>query len=134
MKWLLQRKNKERFQEILKELGLGLEEKMDIPVKFLSGGQRQSLSLCMATMKNPKVLLLDEHTAALDPKTSKLIMEKTRDYLEKRSITTIMISHNMRDAIHYSDRVVMLDRGEIILDRPSSDISEEELLGIYHAV
>lgn len=131
MRRLLRAKNRQRFEDILKELDLGLENKMDTMVKFLSGGQRQSLSLCMATMKNPKLLLLDEHTAALDPKTSKVIMEKTRELLHKKAITTIMISHNMKDAIQYSDRVVMLDGGEIILDSPSSEITEEELLNIY---
>lgn len=133
MKRLLRAKNRARYEAILKELDLGLENKLDTSVKFLSGGQRQSLSLCMATMKNPKLLLLDEHTAALDPKTSKVIMEKTREMLEKKAITTIMISHNMKDAIAYSDRIVMLDRGEIILDCPSAEITEEELLGIYAA-
>ena len=130
---LIRPKNKKRYQEILKELDLGLENKMDVMVKFLSGGQRQSLSLCMATLKNPKLLLLDEHTAALDPKTSRVIMEKTKELLERKAITTVMISHNMKDAIAYSDRVVMLDRGEIILDRPSAELTEEELLSIYTA-
>ncbi|RRD96477.1 ATP-binding cassette domain-containing protein [Clostridiales bacterium COT073_COT-073] len=133
IKRLIRPKNRVRYESILKELDLGLENKMDVMVKFLSGGQRQSLSLCMATMKNPKLLLLDEHTAALDPKTSRVIMEKTRELLERKAITTIMISHNMKDAITYSDRVVMLDQGEIILDRPSSQITEEELLSIYTA-
>ena len=131
IKRLIRPKNRPRYETILKELDLGLEHKMDVMVKFLSGGQRQSLSLCMATMKNPKLLLLDEHTAALDPKTSKVIMEKTREMLERKAITTIMISHNMKDAIAYSDRVVMLDQGEVILDRPSDAITEEELLNIY---
>lgn len=131
IKGLIRPKNRSRYQAILKELDLGLENKMDTQVKFLSGGQRQSLSLCMATMKNPKLLLLDEHTAALDPKTSQVIMEKTRALLAKKTITTIMISHNMKDALAYSDRVVMLDQGEIVLDRPSADLTEAELLGIY---
>lgn len=133
IKRLIRAKNRSRYEEILRELDLGLENKLDTSVRFLSGGQRQSLSLCMATMKNPKLLLLDEHTAALDPKTSKVVMEKTREMLEKKAITTIMISHNMKDAIAYSDRIVMLDRGEIILDCPSAEITEEELLGIYAA-
>lgn len=128
---LINIKNIERYREILKELDLGLENKMSTKVKFLSGGQRQSLSLCMATMKKPKILLLDEHTAALDPKTSTVIMEKTRELIERRKITTIMISHNMRDAIEYSDRVIMLDSGEIVLDKPSRDLTEKELTDIY---
>ena len=131
LKKLINIKNIGRYKEILKELDLGLEDKLTTKVKFLSGGQRQSLSLCMATMKRPKILLLDEHTAALDPKTSTVIMEKTRELIERKKITTIMISHNMRDAIKYSDRVIMLDQGKIILDKKSRELSEKELTDIY---
>lgn len=93
------RKNKiNMYKEILKTLDLGLEDKLNTRVKFLSGGQRQSLSLVMAAMKHPDLLLLDEHTAALDPKTSSVIMKKTKELIEKYAITTIMISHNMKDA------------------------------------
>ncbi len=119
------------YIKLLKELDLGLETKLNTQVKFLSGGQRQSLSLVMATMKHPDLLLLDEHTAALDPKTSFVVMEKTKEIIEKHNMTTIMISHNMKDAIDYSDRVIMLDKGEIILDRESKSITEEELMEIY---
>lgn len=119
------------YVKLLKELDLGLETKLNTKVKFLSGGQRQSLSLVMATMKHPDLLLLDEHTAALDPKTSFVVMEKTKEIIEKHSMTTIMISHNMKDAIDYSDRVIMLDKGQVILDRKSSSITEEELMEIY---
>lgn len=131
IKKLINIKNIEKYREILKELDLGLENKLSTKVKFLSGGQRQALSLCMATMKSPKILLLDEHTAALDPKTSTVIMEKTRELIERKKITTIMISHNMRDAIEYSDRVIMLDRGNIILDKDSKTLTEQELTNIY---
>ncbi len=120
-----------RYMELLKTLDLGLENKLNTKVKFLSGGQRQSLSLIMATMKHPDLLLLDEHTAALDPKTSNVIMKKTKELIKKHSITTIMISHNMRDAIEYSDRIIMLDRGEIVLDKSSRDVTERELIEIY---
>ena len=85
----------------------------------------------MATMKQPKILLLDEHTAALDPKTSAVIMEKTRQLIERKKITTVMISHNMKDAIKYSDRVIMLDSGNIILDKESKNLTEQELIDIY---
>jgi putative ABC transport system ATP-binding protein len=119
--------------EILKGLGLGLEDKLNTKVKFLSGGQRQSLSLLMAAMKHPDLLLLDEHTAALDPKTSHVVMKKTKDLLDRYKITTIMISHNMKDAIEYSDRIIMLDKGEIVLDKQSKDVTEEELIEIYKA-
>lgn len=131
LKRLVNRKNIDFYKELLKDLDLGLENIMDTPVKYLSGGQRQSLSLVMATMKHPDLLLLDEHTAALDPKTSSVIMRKTKELIDKYSITTIMISHNMKDAIDYSDRIIMLDNGSIIFDKASSQITEEELNQIY---
>lgn len=120
-----------KYIELLKDLDLGLEDKLDTQVKYLSGGQRQSLSLVMASMKFPDLLLLDEHTAALDPKTSHMVMKKTKELIEKYKMTTIMISHNMKDAIDYSDRVIMLDQGQIILDKASKDLTEEELMDIY---
>ncbi|MGO1470810.1 MAG: ABC transporter ATP-binding protein [Tissierella sp.] len=119
------------YIKLLKELDLGLENQLNTQVRFLSGGQRQSLSLVMATMKHPDLLLLDEHTAALDPKTSFVVMEKTREIIEKNNMTTLMISHNMKDAIDYSDRIIMLDKGKVILDRESNSITEEELMEIY---
>lgn len=131
LKKLVKKNNIERYKEILRTLDLGLEEKLNTKVKFLSGGQRQSLSLLMSTMKYPDLLLLDEHTAALDPKTSNVIMKKTKELIEKYAITTIMISHNMKDAIEYSDRVIMLDKGEIVLDKLSKDVTEKELMDIY---
>ena len=127
-------KNKiETFKEILRTLDLGLESKLDTEVKYLSGGQRQSLSLLMATMNKPELLLLDEHTAALDPKTSRLVMEKTKELIKTQNITTMMISHNVRDAVKYSDRIIMLNKGEIILDVRSGQITEKELLNIYNS-
>lgn len=130
---LIKKDKIESYKEILKTLDLGLENKLDTEVKFLSGGQRQSLSLLMATMNKPELLLLDEHTAALDPKTSRLIMEKTQELIKTQSITTMMISHNVKDTIKYSDRIVMLDRGNVILDVKNKDITEKELLGIYNS-
>lgn len=128
---LIRRENKEKFVELLKELDLGLENKLNTQVKFLSGGQRQALSLIMATLKKPELLLLDEHTAALDPKTSRMIMSKTKQLIDKQNITAMMISHNLRDAIKYSDRIIMLDKGKVILDVKSKDITEGELSKIY---
>lgn len=128
------RKNKiDEYRELLETLDLGLENKLNTKVKFLSGGQRQSLSLLMATMNKPELLLLDEHTAALDPKTSKLIMEKTQELIKTQSITTMMISHNVKDTIKYSDRIVMIDEGRAVLDVKSKDITEKELMGIYNS-
>lgn len=131
LKRLIKKDRTEEFIEILKEVDLGLEKKLDTQVKFLSGGQRQALSLIMATLKKPKLLLLDEHTSALDPKTSKVIMEKTKKLIDKQKITALMISHNLRDAIKYADRIVMLDKGRVILNVPSKNINEEELAKIY---
>lgn len=128
---LVNRDNIPKYVELLKDLDLGLEDKLDTKVKFLSGGQRQSLSLVMASMKFPDLLLLDEHTAALDPKTSHVVMRKTKELIDKYKMTTIMISHNMKDAIDYSDRVIMLDKGEVVLDKASKDVTEEELMDIY---
>ena len=131
LKRLIKKKKIKSYKDLLKTLDLGLEDKLDTKVKFLSGGQRQSLSLLMATMKHPELLLLDEHTAALDPKTSRVVMKKTKELIEKHLITTIMISHNMKDAVKYSDRIIMLDKGKIILDKESSSITEKELIDIY---
>lgn len=131
LKRLIQKNKISDFITLLKEVDLGLENKLDTQVKFLSGGQRQALSLIMATLKKPKLLLLDEHTSALDPKTSKVIMEKTKQLINKQRITALMVSHNLRDAIKYADRIVMLDKGKIILDIPSKNITEEELSKIY---
>ncbi|NLW42535.1 MAG: ATP-binding cassette domain-containing protein [Tissierellia bacterium] len=129
---LLKNTNKDLIIKKLKELGLGLEEKLNTQVKYLSGGQKQSLALLMATVKSPKLLLLDEHTAALDPKTSKLIMEKTEDLIAREKITTLMISHNLKHAIEFSDRIIMLKDGEIVLDVKSKDIDEKTLITFYN--
>ena len=130
---LIKKDKIKRFVEILKEVDLGLENKLDTQVKFLSGGQRQALSLIMETLKKPKLLLLDEHTAALDPKTSKVIMEKTKQLIDKQHITAMMISHNLRDAVQYADRIIMLDKGRVILDVESKKITESELAKIYNS-
>ncbi|UHR02845.1 ATP-binding cassette domain-containing protein [Peptoniphilus sp. GNH] len=118
--------------EKLKILNLGLEKKLNTKVKFLSGGQRQALSLLMATIKRPELLLLDEHTAALDPKTSRLIMQISSELIKKEKMTTLMISHNLAHAIEYSDRIIMLNKGRVSLDLPSSQITEEDLVKIYN--
>ncbi len=128
---LIQKQNKDKYIEILKSFNIGLENKINEKVKFLSGGQRQSLSLIMACMKNPKLLLLDEHTAALDPKASALVLEKTKELIQKNRITTLMVSHNIRDALSYSDRIIMLDGGKIVFDRPSASVKESEIFDIY---
>ncbi|QIK70541.1 ATP-binding cassette domain-containing protein [Erysipelothrix sp. HDW6C] len=104
------------FKEQLATLDLGLEDKLHVQVGQLSGGQRQALSLLMALMNNPEVLLLDEHTAALDPKSSEAIMKLTDKMIKERNITSIMVTHNLQHALDYGDRLIMFHRGEIIYD------------------
>lgn len=114
--WGVKEQDRARFREALKELDLGLEDRMKTTVEFLSGGQRQALTLVMATMKKPELLLLDEHTAALDPKTSEMVMNLTDKVVQRQKITTIMITHNMEQAIQYGNRLLMLNHGQIVVD------------------
>ena len=107
---------RKQFREMLKILDLGLENRLTDKVGLLSGGQRQALTLLMATMRKPKLLLLDEHTAALDPKTAAKVMGVTRTLVNQDRLTTLMITHNMRDAIEYGDRLIMMYEGRIALD------------------
>ncbi len=109
-------KERKEYKELLKILDLGLEERLTAKVGLLSGGQRQALTLLMATLKKPKVLLLDEHTAALDPKTAKKVLDITEDIVRKNNLTTIMITHNMADAIRVGNRLIMMNNGRIIFD------------------
>lgn len=115
------RQEKERFREELKKLDIGLEERMSHPVGLLSGGQRQALTLLMATMNPPKLLLLDEHTAALDPKTAAKVLEITDMIVNRDHLTTLMITHNMKDAIAHGNRLIMMMEGKIILDIQGED-------------
>ncbi len=110
------RKEKEHYTQILKELDLGLETRLTSKVGLLSGGQRQAITLLMATMNKPKLLLLDEHTAALDPKTAHKVLSLTEKIVNKDNLTTIMITHNMKDAINIGNRLVMMNDGKIIYD------------------
>ena len=110
------RQEKERFREELKKLDIGLEERMSHPVGLLSGGQRQALTLLMATMNPPKLLLLDEHTAALDPGTAEKVLNLTRRIVEENQLTCLMITHNMQSALELGNRILMMDSGNIILD------------------
>ena len=115
-KWALASKERETFKDLLRPLGLGLEERLDAPIGTFSGGQRQAVTLLMASMSHPKILLLDEHTAALDPKTAKTIMELTDKIVKETHTPTLMITHNMKDAIKYGNRLIMMDEGKIIFD------------------
>lgn len=114
--WGITNKEREIFREQLKMLDLGLENRMAAKVGLLSGGQRQALTLLMATIQKPKLLLLDEHTAALDPKTAKKVLELTQHFVERDHLTTFMVTHNMKDAIHYGNRLIMMLEGEIVYD------------------
>ncbi len=131
LKFLIKKDRIEYYKDLLRPLNLGLEDMLESKVSLLSGGQRQSLSLVMASMKHPKLLLLDEHTASLDPKTSRVVMNKTKNLIEEKNITTIMITHNMKDAVEFTDRVIMLKEGEIFMDEKSENISEKDLNDLY---
>ena len=110
------RAEREGYREKLKTLGLGLEDRMTTKVGLLSGGQRQALTLLMATLKKPKLLLLDEHTAALDPRTAEKVLQLSRQIIAENHLMTMMVTHNMRDAIAYDNRLIMMHEGRIILD------------------
>ena len=117
LSFAVNRAERERYRELVSQIGLGLEAKMDIPVGSLSGGQRQALSLLMATMTPMDLLLLDEHTAALDPKTAETIMELTDRIVKEKRVTTLMVTHNLRFAVDYGDRILMMHEGRAVIDR-----------------
>ena len=116
LKWGISSKEREMFVEMLKDLDLGLESRMASKVGLLSGGQRQALTLLMATIKEPQLLLLDEHTAALDPKTAQKVLDMTERVVNEHHLTTMMITHNMKHAIKYGNRLIMMNDGQIIYD------------------
>ncbi|HBH0417656.1 TPA: ATP-binding cassette domain-containing protein, partial [Clostridioides difficile] len=119
------------LENLLEGVSLDLKKYLDVQVKFLSGGQRQSLSLIMSCLTNPSVLLLDEHTAALDPKTSNEVIELTNKIVREKNITTLMVTHNLKHALHYGDRLIMLHKGEVVLDvkgKEKEQLTVEEIL------
>lgn len=116
LRWGITNKEKELYMEKLKSLDLGLEERISSKVGLLSGGQRQALTLLMATLQQPKLLLLDEHTAALDPKTAEKVLDLTQEIVSTNGLTTLMITHNMKHAIQYGNRLIMMYEGNIIFD------------------
>ena len=128
------REERENYIEQLKILDLGLEDRMTAKVGLLSGGQRQALTLLMATLQQPKLLLLDEHTAALDPKTAAKVLDATQRIVERNRLTTMMITHNMRDAIAYGNRLVMMYEGRIVVDvsgEEKKNLTVEQLLNLF---
>ena len=116
LRWGITRAERDEYAELLKKLDLGLETRMQAKVGLLSGGQRQALTLLMATLTNPRVLLLDEHTAALDPKTAAKVLDLTEQIVGERKLTTLMVTHNMNDAIRLGNRLIMMHEGRVIYD------------------
>ena len=122
------------FKEVCKKLGLGLETRLTSEVGLLSGGQRQALTLLMATLETPELLLLDEHTAALDPKTAAKVLELTQQIVAEDQLTTLMITHNMKDALRYGNRLIMLHEGRILFDVPQEKkegLTTRDLLSMF---
>jgi putative ABC transport system ATP-binding protein len=131
------KKRIEYYRENLRQLGLGLEDKLNVTVGSLSGGQRQAMALLMSTITPIEFLILDEHTAALDPKTAEIIMELTDKIVRGKGITTIMVTHNLRYATEYGNRLIMMHQGRIILDKSGEEkkkTSIEDLLGLFNQI
>ena len=131
------KKKNDRLYSAVAELGLGLEDKMDIPVGLLSGGQRQAIALLMATMTPISFLILDEHTAALDPKTAEIIMKLTDRIVREKSLTAIMVTHNLRYAVEYGNRMLMLHHGDIVLERKAAAKTEttvDDILSVFNEI
>ncbi|MBQ9679686.1 MAG: ABC transporter ATP-binding protein [Ruminococcus sp.] len=121
LSWGVKKSEREAYREMLARFDLGLEDRMSTKVGLLSGGQRQAITLLMATIKKPKVLLLDEHTAALDPKTAVKVLELSDEIIEENHLTALMVTHNMKDAITHGNRLIMMSDGKIILDISGED-------------
>ena len=137
LRWGITSEEKEHYHELLKMLNLGLEDRMTSKVGLLSGGQRQAITLLMATLQKPKLLLLDEHTAALDPKTAAKVLELTDQIVAENNLTTLMITHNMNDAIAHGNRLIMMHEGQIILDigpEEKKKLTVEDLLQKFEDV
>ena len=131
LKWRITREERAMYAEKLAGFGLGLETRLTAKVGLLSGGQRQALTLLMATLKAPKLLLLDEHTAALDPSTAAKVLELTEQLVEENQLTTLMITHNLKDAIRIGNRLIMMNQGQIVLDvsgEEKKSLTKKELM------
>ncbi|MBR2779551.1 MAG: ABC transporter ATP-binding protein [Firmicutes bacterium] len=137
LRWGITKKEKAMYREALRELDLGLEDRMSNKVGLLSGGQRQALTLLMATLKKPKILLLDEHTAALDPKTAAKVLALSEKMIREDNLTTLMVTHNMLDAIKYGNRLIMMNEGKIILNiggEEKKNLTVDDLLQKFEEV
>ena len=133
--WGVRKAEREKYKELLATLELGLENRLSAKVGLLSGGQRQAVTLLMATLNRPKLLLLDEHTAALDPKTAAKVLELTDQIVQKNKLTTLMITHNMKDAITHGNRLIMMHEGNIIIDVSGEEkkhLTVEQLLNLFN--
>ncbi len=133
--WGIRRGERDEYRAMLRELDLGLEDRLSSKVGLLSGGQRQAVTLLMATLTQPKLLLLDEHTAALDPKTADKVLRLTERIVNEGKLTTLMITHNMKDAIRYGNRLIMLHEGHIVVDvsgEEKKNLTVEDLLGLFN--
>ena len=129
------KKERESYKALLAELDLGLEDRLSSKVGLLSGGQRQAVTLLMATLKKPKLLLLDEHTAALDPKTAEKVLGITDKVVSENNLTTVMITHNMKDAIRHGNRLIMLHEGRVVVDVSGEEkkrLTVEALLALFN--
>lgn len=134
LKWGTTRAEREKYKKLLATLELGLEQRLSCKVGLLSGGQRQAVTLLMATINRPKLLLLDEHTAALDPKTASKVLEITNKLVTENNLTTLMITHNMQDAITYGNRLIMMDEGRVVVDVSGEEkkkLTIPQLLGLF---
>lgn len=137
LRWGISKKERDRYRELLSSLDLGLEDRMTSKVGLLSGGQRQAVTLLMASLQKPKLLLLDEHTAALDPKTAAKVLALSDEIISRNHLTTLMVTHNMHDAIAHGNRLIMMHNGRIILDIDGEEkkkLTVEDLLEKFSAV
>ncbi len=137
LRWGVTREERAAYREVLKTLGLGLEERLTAKVGLLSGGQRQAVTLLMASLRKPKLLLLDEHTAALDPATAAKVLELSEQIVSENKLTTLMITHNMTDAIRHGNRLIMMNEGNIILDVSGEEkkhLTRQELVDKFAAL
>ncbi|WP_394926818.1 ABC transporter ATP-binding protein [uncultured Robinsoniella sp.] len=133
----INKKRIDTYRDSLRQLNLGLEDKMEVKVGALSGGQRQAMALLMSTMTPIEFLILDEHTAALDPKTAEIIMELTGKLVKEKNLTTIMVTHNLRYAVEYGNRLIMMHQGNVILDKKGSEketTEVEEILELFNEI
>ncbi len=134
LKWGISNMERDMYREQLQMLGLGLEDRMNSKVGLLSGGQRQALTLLMATLRSPKLLLLDEHTAALDPKTAAKVLELTEKIVSAQNLTAMMVTHNMRDAIAIGNRLIMMHEGRVVVDvsgEAKKKLTREDVMGLF---